>query len=354
MIKFLQFGDLHLDAPVNKKYFNKQEENNPIKALYEIARIAKDEEVNFIFITGDLFDGKDVSNLTLTTVKYVFQGLKGIEIFISPGNHDNLSFKLYDELILDNVHVFNKFEYFERNINSEKIRIYGAGFSNSYAEKSLVPEKIILSNEFTNILVIHGELSKNSFYNPLADRISNFDYVAIGHIHKASVLSNSGRSIVYSGCPISRGFDELNEKGIVLGTIEKNVIQSNFVNLKFPTFIEYNIDITGRSDFEIIEEINNVLSRKNNYPISSDKYKFKIRGVREENTNLVNLVKNNISCDSYVEIIDNSKFDIKNNENILNNPLIKNFINKANQLDENIREKVIKTGIEVLLETRNL
>ena len=42
----------------------------------------------------------------------------------------------------------------------------------------------------------------------------NFDYVAMGHIHKTTYAQN--KKIIYPGSPISFGFDELGEHGMVV------------------------------------------------------------------------------------------------------------------------------------------
>lgn len=54
-------------------------------------------------------------------------------------------------------------------------------------------------------------------YHPITESQINalkFDYVAMGHIHKKYISENG--KVVYPGSPISFGFDELGEHGMIV------------------------------------------------------------------------------------------------------------------------------------------
>ena len=85
--------------------------------------------------------------------------------------------------------------------------IYGYGFNDFEMLENKLEEIENLDKNKINILITHGDLSE-SIYNPVkkADLIEkDFDYIALGHIHKRDDKTN----IVYPGSLISLGFDEL-------------------------------------------------------------------------------------------------------------------------------------------------
>ena len=54
-------------------------------------------------------------------------------------------------------------------------------------------------------------------YNPILESKINalkFDYVAMGHIHKTNFKENG--TVMYPGSPLSFGFDELGEHGMIV------------------------------------------------------------------------------------------------------------------------------------------
>ena len=58
-----------------------------------------------------------------------------------------------------------------------------------------------------------------------------FDYVALGHIHKKDYNTEENQKIVYPGSTISLGFDELGEHGMIVGDVEKNKLETQFIKL---------------------------------------------------------------------------------------------------------------------------
>ena len=56
-----------------------------------------------------------------------------------------------------------------------------------------------------------------------------FDYIALGHIHKLDYNSEENQRIVYPGSTISLGFDELGQHGMIVGNIEKEKVELEFI-----------------------------------------------------------------------------------------------------------------------------
>ena len=71
-----------------------------------------------------------------------------------------------------------------------------------------------------------------------------FDYVALGHIHKLSYNEEQNQNIVYPGSVISLGFDETGKHGMIVGNLEKEKINLEFIPLDDKEFKLYDLDVT--------------------------------------------------------------------------------------------------------------
>ena len=154
----------------------------------------------------------------------------------------------------DNVHIFNseKIEYVD--IPEENIRVYGYAFtSDTYTSSPLLNFSVEDTSKI-NILVGHGDVCSGlSNYCPINEKEiahSGFDYVALGHIHKASGLKYASEvPYCYPGCLEGRGFDETGYKGALLGEISKGSLDIKTVRISKRRYEILNCDVTGMSSF---------------------------------------------------------------------------------------------------------
>lgn len=210
-MKFIHMADLHFDTPLislkNNRDLIKKRRTEQRQVFRDVINLAKKENIDFLFISGDMFEQKFVEKGTIEFIISSFQLIPETKIFIAPGNHDPLikssPYNMYDWP--ENVTIFNG----EVGMFSfDDINIYGIGFTD-YEFMTDEIEKIKIEDENKlNVLVIHGTLNGGSKkYLDLKEKdLKKFDYVALGHIHEKNV----GRSpIVYPGSLTSIGFDEL-------------------------------------------------------------------------------------------------------------------------------------------------
>ena len=123
-------------------------------------------------------------------------------------------------------------------LEQEEADIYGFGFTDFYCENSQIEKINIKNKNKINILITHGSLDASKTldmqYNPLnSNKLKEigFDYVALGHIHKANYEENKN-NFIYPGSLISFGFDELGEHGFLDVEINKNNSEkNNLINL---------------------------------------------------------------------------------------------------------------------------
>ena len=206
------------------------------QALEELCDFAVRKKVDFILIAGDTFDDCEHdlhSRLTL------YKSLKRLEeenisVFMVCGNHDpqtsysnELEFKNSSKIKVFGVNC--KSEPTEVVLNDVPVaKIYPFGFKTNQCEVSPCEflSKAIDKNSF-NIGLIHCDMtSDKNVYAPCSEKELlelDYDYYALGHIHKPFVKDK----FVYSGTIQGRSRKDVGEHGFRLITVENNQILSN-------------------------------------------------------------------------------------------------------------------------------
>ncbi len=287
MLRFVHTADIHFDTPFSARFSRKQAElrrKEVMQTFRKITKVAGDADL--FLIAGDLFDGEYVSGETIAFLKRMFAEIPQTQVFIAAGNHDafTASSVYAKESFGENVHIFStEQEYLD--IPELSVRVHGRSFARSYEESSLL-NPLSLSEEFANILVMHGEITSSgemSNYNPVSkERIANCgaDYVALGHIHGYAEHTKPGEShYAYPGIPEGRGFDELGEKGYISGVISDGIVKTEFIPCCCRRFHILTIDVTGLSDgLEIAEKIKETVQKEG---AAEDIYRFILTGETE-------------------------------------------------------------------------
>jgi DNA repair exonuclease SbcCD nuclease subunit len=331
-IKILHTADIHFDTPFSgmtpKEALKGKEE---LKLVFEkITQLGVENQVDIILIAGDIFDNLSVNKSTLHFIKTCLEKIDNIHVFISPGNHDPFNEKSFYSIVEwpSNVYIF-KGEMEKVFLEDLDTVVWGAGFNTTHVNKSLLKEVKRIEG-YNNIMVIHGEISvmkDGNDYNPIMEEEitkSNMDYIALGHRHKFSEVRRAGNTYYsYSGCPQGRGFDELEDKGVVLLELKDRYIESQFIKTSIRNYYEKEINIEGCFGYSEVKSriINEILSfdRKNNF------YKIILKGqVSEEFTINEDVFQELLKDEFYfVKVLDKSeiKFDI--------NELIKGYSLKS-------------------------
>ncbi len=241
-MKILHSADWHLDSPLNGDAFLRRA---LLQIPEQVVQVCKKENCDLMLLSGDLFDGKPTPD-SLQALKKALEAV-AIPVFIAPGNHD---FVTPDSVWLtekwsDNVHIFLKPAMESIGIPELDCRIYGAGFD-AMDCPPLLPKFHAEGEESYHIAVLHGDpTQKNSPYNPITQAqigTSGLHYLALGHIHKSGSLRSKGTLCAWPGCPMGRGFDELDEKGVLIVTLN-DTAEARFLPLDTPRFYDLSAEI---------------------------------------------------------------------------------------------------------------
>ena len=357
-MKFVHLADLHLDAKFDSLSsidgLPQKRRLEQRKALKDVVEYIKENDIKLFLISGDLYEQNYIRKSSIEYVNKLFEEIPDTQIFIAPGNHDpyikNSFYSTYTWS--KNVHIFN--ENIEK-IDFEDAHIYGFGFTDFYCKQSEIEEIQVEEPDDINILITHGSLDGGSDdlreYNPLRQsklKQLDFDYIALGHIHKPYYNEEKNQKIFYPGSTISLGFDELGEHGILVGDIEKDELKVKFMTIDPRQYKEKEIDITEMtSNEEVLEKLQNLFLNNENL------YKIILVGKRYFTLNIDEIKKLN-SRENIVKIKDKTKvgIDIERiaEENNVRGIFVRNMLERKERenLDEDFIEKAIEIGLEVL------
>ncbi|MDD3460727.1 MAG: DNA repair exonuclease [Mesotoga sp.] len=271
MFKFLHTADLHLDSPLVGliRYPGapvEQLRNATRQALENLVDFAITEQVAFVLIAGDLYDGdwKDYH----TGLFFVSQMLKlreaGVKVFIVAGNHDSASNLTKRLRMPENVKMFSDKKPETEILQDLGVAIHGQSYRSRVVTEDLsanYPQR--LSGLF-NIGLLHTSLDGRPGHEPYSpcslDALisKGYDYWALGHVHKRELI-NEKPLILFPGNIQGRYIRETGPKGCTLVTVQDGrVLFADHKNLDVLRWSLCEVDSSGADSCHSI--VNHVLS----------------------------------------------------------------------------------------------
>lgn len=351
-MKFVHIADMHFDMPftvLSKNGLAEERRLDQRNIFQKIISYMKENKVEYLFIAGDLYEHEYIRKSTIDYINNCFKEIPNTKIYITPGNHDpylnNSYYNRYEWS--ENVHIFIGLE----KVETERMDIYGVGFTDFYSKKIELPQD--LNKNKINVLIMHADVDGTSKevgeYNPILQselKASNFDYIALGHIHKANFEEN--KRTVYPGSTIAGGFDELGKHGMIVGEIEEDTkkVTLEFVELDNKEFVELEIDIsTISSKEELIEKINSIQIDKNKY------YKILLTGSRQIPIDTLELIRY-VEERNMIKIKDKTQveYDLKKiaKEQSLKGIFVKELLEQMNEDNQKQILESIYIGLDIM------
>ena len=230
--RFLHAADIHLDSPLIglsdvEGRVAERIRTAPRTAFELLAEQAIKEEVNFLVIAGDLYDGtwRDYKTGLFFAEQMGRLNQARIPVFLLHGNHDAQS-QITKPLVLpDNVKVFGIRRAKTFQIEELNVALHGQSFRQAAVTDNLVPGYPSPIDGVFNIGVLHTALDgmgEHANYAPcsLAELVAKgYDYWALGHVHQGQVLHEQPH-VVFPGNLQGRHVRETGPKGAYLVTVE--------------------------------------------------------------------------------------------------------------------------------------
>lgn len=268
MLKVIHAADFHLDSPFSLEDASSAalRREQLRETFRRLIRYISEVNADLVLIAGDLFDRKFVTKNTVELVVNSFASLPNTRFIITPGNHDYYApDSIWTKTVFpENVTIF-KTEKLAKvtfdDINGHKVAVYGYAFTSISMSYCPFTEKMAEDPDAINILVAHGNmLQKNAEDCPitLADiRSTNFDYIALGHIHNQhEIICDGEQWYGYSGSLEPRDFGELDWRGVIDVEMDKNedgfICRPEFVKLSSRRYMIEKLDVTGAEKDESV------------------------------------------------------------------------------------------------------
>ncbi|WP_066058949.1 metallophosphoesterase family protein [Robertmurraya korlensis] len=263
-VKFIHAADLHLDSPMvglkslPSSIFSRLQESTFV-ALERIVNKAIEEKVDFVILAGDLFDSEDRSIKAQTRLRNEMKRLLAHEIpvFAIHGNHDHLDGSWSHLDMSKNVHVFstNVETKLYKTASGINLRLYGFSYPSRHVfERKIVDYKKEGEADF-HIGILHGNMEgshEHGNYAPFSLKElveKDFDYWALGHIHKRMIISQDP-PVIYPGNTQGRNRKETGIKGAYIVTLEKGNPSFEFFPTSDCVWLEKEIDVSDIVGFE--------------------------------------------------------------------------------------------------------
>lgn len=235
--RFIHTGDTHLDSPLKGLSGQQGAAAERIRTATRVAfdnlvSQAVEDEVDFVVIAGDLYDGdwRDYQTGLFFAKQMGRLAQANIPVFVLHGNHDAES-QITRRLTLPaNVSVFSarKAETFQ--LQHLNVAVHGQSFRQRDVTDNLVPAYPPPIAGCFNIGVLHtglGGMHGHANYAPCAieDLLNKgYDYWALGHVHHAAVLHERPH-VVFCGNLQGRHIRECGPKGASLVLVEDGQVE---------------------------------------------------------------------------------------------------------------------------------
>jgi len=277
-MKFLQLCDLHIGKRL--KEFSLLEDQGFV--LDQALNLAQEEKVDALFLAGDIYDSTLPSNEATALLDKFLARVHAMHLpcFIISGNHDSPEKLHFGSAIFkdEGIHVATRVEEALTPVVFKGINIYllpfirpldvNSAFDTDYRTYSDAIAEVIrrmaVDPTKTNLLLAHqtvlpldGKLPLGGSEDILsedgvavgdvsaisASLFHDFDYVALGHIHKPQAVAPNAR---YGGSILKYHRDEANsEKSFTLIEVEGKTIK---ISAKPIRFLHDVIHLTGSLD----------------------------------------------------------------------------------------------------------
>ena len=230
-MRFIHAADIHLDSPLHglSAYADAPADmlrNATREAFSKLVSAAIDEQVDFMVIAGDLYDGTWRDHNTGIFFCREMGRLRraSIPVYVLFGNHDAESEMTGQLRLPDNVHTFSTRKPQTFRIDDLKVALHGHSFKEKAVTTNLVTAYPSPVAGYFNIGVLHTALEGGSMHASYAPcsvaelHAKEYHYWALGHVHDYAMWQDAS-TIVFPGNLQGRNIRETGRRGAVIVTV---------------------------------------------------------------------------------------------------------------------------------------
>lgn len=238
MFRFLHAADIHLDSPLRGL---EGFEDAPVDQIRGAVRRAFDnlvdlairEDVGFVLIGGDLFDGDWKDYNTGIYFNHRMGALKeaGIQVLMVSGNHDAVSQISRALRLPENVTLFSHKQAETRVLEDLGVAVHGQSFPSRAVAEDLTQGYPQGESGLFNIGLLHTALTGRPGHEPYAPctpdglKSKGYQYWALGHVHQREEVSRDPW-IVFPGNIQGRHIRETGSKGCTMVTVDEGRVMA--------------------------------------------------------------------------------------------------------------------------------
>jgi len=269
MFKFIHSADIHLDSPMHRL---DDYEGAPVdefrqatrRAFEKLVDLALEEDVSFVLIAGDLYDGnwKDYNTGLYLVAQLKRFEVANIPVFVVAGNHDAASRITKNLSFPENVKMFASSRPDTFQLEDIRVAVHGQSYSSPAVKNNLAvnyPDPIA---GYFNIGLLHTCATGREGHEAYAPcsledlRNKGYDYWALGHIHQYEILAEDP-PIVFSGNTQGRHVRETDVKGcVVVNVDDAHRAELIFTPTDVVRWARAEVDVTSAQDpYEVIDLI---------------------------------------------------------------------------------------------------
>lgn len=271
--RFMHAADIHLDSPLIglaniEGRVAQRVRTAPRTAFEKLVDRTIDDEVDFLVIAGDLYDGtwRDYKTGLFFAEQMGRLNQAHIPVYVLHGNHDAES-QITKPLVLpENVSTFSPRKPQTFFIQDLKVALHGQSFRDKAVLDNLVPGYPEPIEDAFNIGVLHtalGGMGEHANYAPcnLSELVAKgYNYWALGHVHQHQVMSEQPY-VVFPGNLQGRNVRETGPKGACLVTVDDGeVVDLATLELDVVRWSVLNVDITSAGNYmDVVDLIREAL-----------------------------------------------------------------------------------------------
>ena len=256
--RFIHTADIHLDSPLRGLAGYEGPAVERIRtatrqAFDNLIGEAIDQEVGFVVIAGDLYDGdwRDYQTGLFFARQMGRLAKANIPAFVIYGNHDAES-QITKRLTLpDNVRVFHTRKPETFTLEDLGVALHGQSFRQRDITDNLVPAYPGPVDGVFNIGVLHtgmGGMGGHANYAPctIDDLIAKgYDYWALGHVHHGEILHQNPH-VVFPGNLQGRHIRETGPKGAYLVSVEdREIVELDPLHTDVVRWAHLHVNVAG-------------------------------------------------------------------------------------------------------------